>query len=58
MKYIFKAEKVVFEDQPGYMFYQYREDGVLCVDPGFTPEEEFENFLSAAGINQSEIIFL
>ena len=56
MRYIFKAEKIVFEDQPGYMLYQY--SGNECIVSQFIRAEEFENFLIAARINQSEIVFL
>lgn len=52
----FKAEKIVFEDQSGYMLYQY--DGEKSVVSQFVREEEFEEFLHEIGINQSDIIFI
>ena len=56
MEYNFKAEKVVFENKPGYMFYQY--SGEKCIVSQFILSEDFENFLGAAGINRSDIIFI
>ena len=56
MRYIFKAEKAIFEGDPGYMLYQY--SGENCLVSQFIRAEEFEDFLSAAGIKRSDIIFL
>ena len=56
MKYILKAEKVVFENQPGYMLHQF--SGKKCVISQFIRAEDFENFLSVAGINQNDIVFI
>ena len=56
MKHIFKAEKIIFEDEQGYMLYQF--SGEKCVISQFIRAEDFENFLSTAGINRNDIIFL
>ena len=52
----FKAEKIVFEDQRGYMLHQY--DGKECVVSQFVREEEFEDFIHEVGINKNDIIFI
>lgn len=56
MRYIFKAEKVFFENQLGYMLYQYSNNE--CIVSQFIRAEDFEDFLSAAGINRNDIIFI
>lgn len=56
MRYIFKAEKVVFENQSGYMLYQY--SGNECIVSQFIRAEDFEDFLGAAGISQNDIVFI
>ena len=56
MKYIFKAEKIVFEDRPGYMFYQY--SGEKCIASQFVRDDDFKIFLDVSGINLSDIIFI
>ena len=56
MKYIFRAKKASFEGKPGYMLYQF--SGDKCIVSQFIRAEDFENFLSAAGINRNDIIFI
>lgn len=51
----FKAEKIVFEGQPGYMLHQYI--GEKCVVSQFIREEDLEKFLHDSGINQSDNVF-
>ena len=52
----FKAEKIVFEDQLGYMLHQY--DGKKCIASQFIQERDFEKFLELSGINLKDIVFI
>lgn len=52
----FKAEKIVFEDQLGYMLHQY--DGKKCIASQFIQERDFEKFLKLSGINLKDIVFI
>ena len=50
----FKAEKIIFEDQLGYMLHQY--NGKKCIASQFIQERDFEKFLKLSGINLKDIV--
>ena len=52
----FKAEKIVFEDQLGYMLHQY--DGKKCIASQFIQERDFEKFLELSGISSQDVVFI
>ena len=53
-KYKFTAKECTFEDAPGYMVIQYREDWTKAAE-GWIPTDECENFCKAIGTNHVEI---